>query len=292
MTETVLIAASLMTGLAIFFAIILATAYRYLKVEEDPRIDMVEEMLPGANCGACGDPGCRAFAENVVGGSQLPGKCTVSSQEGIENIASLLGIEAGGVDKRVARLHCAGGNAFLSKDLAEYDGIVSCQAAIIVNNGGQNCSYGCLGLADCERACTFDAIHMNSSGLPVVNVDLCTSCGDCVVACPQNLFIIEPISQELIVQCNSPLSGDLAKSICTVACDSCGRCVSDAPPGVLEIQNGLPVILEPEDTTVFSTFRCPTGAIQWVEGEQFAIKPTIKQFAFKGADQRFRRKHA
>ena len=264
----VLVAGSIMTGLALFFACLLALAYRFLKVEEDPRFEGVEEMLPGTNCGACGEPGCRGFAEKLVGRLLTPGRCTVSSPDQVERIASFLGVEAGFVEKRVARLHCAGGKGSV-RNLAEYQGIQSCRAAVIVNGGNRACNWGCLGLADCEGACDFDAIRMNGEGLPVVDVDRCTACNDCVEACPLDLFTLEPVSQKLIVQCASPIAGEEAREICHVACDACGRCAMDAEPGVLEMVNGLPVIRKPGQTTMDCTFRCPTGAIQWVEKGQF-----------------------
>lgn len=261
-------AAMIMTGVALFFGVVLAVAYRFLKVEEDPRIDMVEEMLPGSNCGACGEPGCRAFSEKLVAGDAAPGKCTVNSADGIEEIASLLGVDAGAEEKRVARLHCAGGH-YDVKRLAEYDGLDSCRAAVQVNAGGIACGWGCLGLADCERVCPFDAISMNDDGLPVVDIDKCTACNDCVDVCPRDLFTIEPLSHPVVVQCSSPLAGETATTICTVACDACGRCALDAGPGVIEMTNGLPVVKLPDETTAECTFRCPTGAIKWVEGNQF-----------------------
>jgi Na+-translocating ferredoxin:NAD+ oxidoreductase RNF subunit RnfB len=261
-------AATIMTSLALAFGVLLALAYRFLKVEEDPRLDEVEEMLPGTNCGACGQPGCRAFAEKLVLTEVTPGQCTVSNPEAVESIAGYLGVEAGFVEKQVARLHCAGGEGSV-RNLAEYRGIPSCRAAVLVNGGGRACQWGCLGLADCEVVCDFDAIHMSATHLPVVDADACTACGDCVEVCPLNLFTLEPLAQKLVVQCASPLRGEAARSVCTVACDACERCVLDAPPGVLEMVNGLPVIKRPDQTTMECTFRCPTGAIQWVEGNQF-----------------------
>jgi len=201
-------------------------------------------------------------------GENLPGKCTVSSAEAIREMAEFLGVDAGFEEKRVARLHCAGGKSSVRK-LADYRGFESCRAAFVVNGGGRACPWGCLGLADCERACTFDAIRMSSEELPVVDVELCTACGDCVEVCPLDLFTLEPVSTKVIVQCKSPLTGDLIRGICAVACDACGRCALDAPSGVIEMVEGLPVLREPGRAGESCTYRCPTGAIRWVEGNQF-----------------------
>jgi len=264
------VAGAIMAGLGLFFGTVLAVAYRFLKVAEDPRIEAVEGMLPGSNCGACGEPGCRGLAEKIVGDGVAPSKCTVSSPEGIDLIAEYLGVDAGTQEKRVARLHCAGGLG-RARQIAAYRGHESCRAAHLVGGGGLECSWGCLGLADCERSCTFDAIHMNPMLLPVVNVETCTACGDCVEACPRDLFEILPVNHRLLVQCLAPLAAEDARRICQVACDACGRCAQDAPPGLIRMENNLPVVdyaaggpARPD-----ATFRCPTGAIQWVVGNQF-----------------------
>jgi electron transport complex protein RnfB len=267
----IIIAAVIMTGLGVIFASILAAADHLLRVEEDPRQEQVEGMLPGNNCGACGEPGCQAFAAKLVKGEASPGKCTVSTEESLVQIAELLGVDVGGEERRVARLKCAGGEGLVA-DLADYRGVSSCRAAVLVDGGGRACTWGCLGLGDCETACTFDAISMNWEGLPQVDVNLCTACGDCVDVCPLDLFTIVPLSYKLFVQCSSPLAGEAARSRCAVACDACGRCAADAPPDVIEMVNGLPVIHydRTEQPTQRSTWRCPTGAIVWLEGEQFS----------------------
>lgn len=265
-----LLAPAIMTGLGLFFGIILAVAYRLLRVEEDPRIERVEEMLPGTNCGACGEPGCHSFAETVSQGTQQPSACTVASPDAIENIADFLDVDPGKAEKRIARLHCAGGKA-QAHQFAEYQGFESCNAASIIASGGKGCLWGCLGLADCDNACTFDAISMNDNALPVVDIDKCTACGDCVAVCPRDLFEIIPLNHKLFVQCSIPLEGESARVLCATACDACGRCETDAAPGLIRMENNLPVFdyanggpAQPD-----ATFRCPTGSIQWLEGGQF-----------------------
>jgi electron transport complex protein RnfB len=266
----ILTASAIMAGLGFAFGTLLAVAYRYLKVEEDPRLEVVEEMLPGSNCGACGEPGCRALAEKLVAGAVAPSKCTVVSPTGLERIADFLGVDPGEQEKRVARLHCAGGLG-RALQVARYEGYDSCRGAHLVAGGGLECSWGCLGLADCEVACTFDAIRMNRLRLPQVDVDLCTACGDCVDACPRDLFTIDPISYHLVVQCKAPLAAEEARRVCRVVCDACGRCAMDAPQGLITMIGNLPVVdyAGGGPATPEATYRCPTGAIQWVEGEQF-----------------------
>jgi Na+-translocating ferredoxin:NAD+ oxidoreductase RNF subunit RnfB len=264
-------AVAVMTGMGLFFAGLLAIAYRFLRVEEDPRLEVVEELLPGNNCGACGQPGCAAFAAKLLAEELAPGKCTVADGGALEELAGLLGVGVGAEEKRIARVKCAGGQGIV-RNLAEYRGISSCRAAAVVDGGGHGCAWGCLGLGDCETACTFDAIHMSEDRLPVVEPEPCTACGDCVDVCPQDLFVLVPESHKLFVQCNSPLVGDDALLRCKVACDACGRCAADAPGDSVEMVNGLPVVHYDRDVqpTPAATWRCPTGAIQWLEGRQFA----------------------
>ncbi len=267
-------AALVMGGLCLVLGIVLAIADRYLAVEEDPRLDRITELLPGTNCGACGEPGCRGFAESLLGGRNAPSGCSVSAPAGIAAIAEFLGVAAGERVVKVARLHCAGGRS-QARQIAAYEGFASCRGASVVSGGGKGCSWGCLGLADCELSCTFGAIRMSTDGLPVVDVAKCTACGDCVVACPRDLFEILPLSQPLLVQCKIPLAGEEARALCRVACDACGRCAADAPAGLIRMAGNLPVVdyASAVEAGPELTFRCPTSAIRWVPRGQFEGEP-------------------
>jgi len=257
-------------GLGLFFGFLIALASKKFYVWEDPRIGEVEQLLPNSNCGACGQPGCRAFAEGLVVGRLQPSGCTVMGPDAISDVASYLGVDAGAANKRVARLLCAGGKNEAVRN-SDYAGLETCKAAAAVAGGGKACHWGCLGLGDCERVCLLDAIFMNDDLLPVVLPERCTACNDCVVACPKDLFVLMPIEQKLIVQCKNLLKGDAAEDLCSVACNTCNRCVADAEPGVIEIINNLAVINYEKNalTSPKAISRCPTGAIVWVEGQQF-----------------------
>lgn len=269
--SAILVAAAILGGVGCTFGILIAVASRTLKVWEDPRIDGVVDLLPGTNCGACGYAGCRAFAEGLVGGVVQPAGCTNMGADDVLLVADFLGVEAGEATKRVARLLCAGGRD-VAMQHGEYHGLATCAAAAAVAGGGKGCTWGCLGLADCDVACTFDAIHMNDQGLPVVDPERCTACGDCVEACPKDLFEIMPLEQHLIVQCKSLLEGEEAETLCQVACTACGRCADDAASGLIAMVNGLAVIdyTKNDNAGMEATERCPTGAIRWVEYAQFA----------------------
>ena len=261
-------------GVGLVFAVFIALAYWKLRVWEDPRIDAVASMLPGANCGACGLPGCRGFAEQAVAGKIAPAACNVINDEGAALIASYLGVDAGQANKKVARLFCAGGSNVATFQ-AEYRGLSGCAAAASVAGGGKGCAWGCLGFGDCATACTFGAITMNRFGLPVVDVGACTACGDCVTACPKDLFEIVPLDQKLLVQCRSLIEGDGALASCAVACTACGKCVADAAPGLITIERGVARVHYELNALADPTAmrRCPTGAIAWLEGTQFVANP-------------------
>ena len=262
------VAVIFMAALGVVLAVMLAVANKYLWVWEDPRIARVEEMLPATNCGACGQAGCRAFAEALVENRAEPAQCTVSPRESIDEIAETLGVEAGDVEKRIAMLACAGGN-HVARMRAHYDGLKSCRAAAVVGGGPKECLWGCLGLGDCADVCDFDAITMDRFGLPRVDAAKCTACGDCVDICPKDLFSLHPVSHRLWVACRSLLHGEEALHECEVACDGCGRCAKDAAPGLIEMKDNLPVIDYSRNHLASreAIERCPTGAIVWRDDE-------------------------
>ncbi len=262
-----------MAGLGSLLAGLLALANRLLFVYEDPRIDIVEELLPHANCGACGHPGCRPFAEGLVKGSTDPGLCTVNSREMTLTIANYLGVEVGKHEKRVARLACAGGR-HVARIRASYRGLQSCRAAAVVSGGHKGCTWGCLGFGDCAAVCDFEAISMDSNSLPVVDEEKCTACGDCVEVCPKQLFSIHPVSHQLWVACKNQDQEEEAEADCEVTCTACGRCVADAPEGLITLRQNLAVIDYAKNALAsrVAIERCPTGAIVWLHRHRGAQK--------------------
>ncbi len=267
------IAGAFMAALGVALAMLLALANKKLYVFEDPRIGEVEDLLPKSNCGACGMAGCRNFAEKVVEGAVIPAQCTVSAPAQRQQIADLLGVDMGNVEKKVARLACGGGRhvAFLR---ARYAGLKTCRAAAVVGGGGKECAWGCLGLGDCENVCPFDAIHLDLHGLPVVDADKCTACNDCVEVCPKSLFSLEPVSRRLWVACKNHADGDTAEAACELACTACGKCVADAPAGVMKLERNLAAIdyTHNDRTDRIPIERCPTGAIVWFENPNKPVK--------------------
>ncbi len=267
----ILTAIGALGALTLLLATGLVVANRKLYVFEDARFDDVEAMLPGTNCGACGFPGCRAFAEALVTSEAVPGQCTVSGDAECEAVAAFLGVDVGAGEREVARLACAGG-INVARNRARYTGHRSCRSAALVAGGGKSCFWGCLGLGDCEEVCDFDAITMNRYSLPVVDEDLCTACNDCVEICPKDLFSLHPKSHRLWVACKNLEKGDEILEDCEVACTACGKCAMDAP-GLITIENNLAVVdYRRPHATKTPIARCPTGAIVWLEPDGTVVK--------------------
>ncbi|MCU7814682.1 MAG: RnfABCDGE type electron transport complex subunit B [Candidatus Thiodiazotropha sp. (ex Rostrolucina anterorostrata)] len=269
----VTIAILFMGVLGLLLSSMLAFANKKLWVFEDPRIDDLEGMLPATNCGACGNAGCRPFAEALIAGEVTPAQCTVSSSEAIDEIADYLGVDAGDVVKRVARLACAGGT-HVARMRAHYKGLEGCRAAAVVSGGPKSCTWGCIGLADCAEVCDFDAITMDHHGLPIVDAAKCTACEDCVDICPKGLFSIHPVDRRLWVACKNLEDGDTAENDCEVACTACERCMKDSPEGLIIIQDNLAVVDYSSNgfASPIATERCPTGAIVWLDDDRGPIK--------------------
>ena len=282
--DTILKAGAVLGGLGFAFGGLIAAANRRLKVWEDPRINATVDLLPGTNCGACGSPGCRGFAERLVAGEAEPAGCTQVDEEQVTAVAEYLGVDAGEAVKRIARLLCAGGTD-VAKHHGDYTGAKTCASAAAAGGGAKACSWGCIGLADCAVVCDYDAIHMNQFGLPVVDPAKCTACNDCVVACPKDLFVIMPVDQPLLVQCKSLMEGEAAEETCKVACTGCGKCAMDSDPDAISIIDGLAVVNYDQGVHVSpkATERCPTGAIKWIEWEQFT-DTQLPSFTPKGAE--------
>lgn len=259
--ETLIISAISMGGIGAALAFFLAFADKKLKVQEDPRIDAVSEALPGSNCGGCGFPGCRMFAEKLIAGEAVPSACVAGGKETTAKVAGILGVDAGDAKRMIAVVLCKGGNAEAEKR-AVYRGEQTCTAAHITG-GDKSCTFGCLGLGECVDACKFDAMAMNDNGLPVVFYDKCVGCGACARACPRNIIEMHPEDHKLFVYCKNRDRGPQAKKVCKVACIACQLCVKDCSvPGGIAIKENLAVVnyaLAPQNDE--STKRCPTGCI-------------------------------
>lgn len=268
MLETLIISAVSMGAIGAVMAGFLIYADRKLKVEEDPRVEAISNALPNTNCGGCGYPGCRVFAEALMKGEALPTACVAGGNETAAALAGILGVEAGSMKRMLAVVLCRGGNAEAERR-AEYRGDMTCTASHLTG-GDKSCTYGCLGLGECVDACKFDAMAMNDNGLPVVFYDKCVGCGACARACPRDIIEMHPEDRKLFVYCRNMDKGAYARKVCKVACVACGLCVKDCSvPGGIVMKNNLAVVdysLAPQ--TDESVKRCPTKCILWGEEEK------------------------
>jgi len=225
--------------LGIAFGLGLAIASDKLAVDVDPRVEQIEDVLPGVNCGACGQTGCPGYAEAVVAGETEPNKCTVGGPEVAAQIAEIMGVEHTETEKEVAVIMCRGSEV-ASK--FEYYGVPDCRAAALLQGGPKGCQYGCLGLGTCSDACMFEAIRTTPSGLPEVIEERCVGCGKCVDVCPRNLVELHPISSNVHVQCKSRDKGGKAKKICKAACIGCKKCEKVCKFEAIAVDNFLALI--------------------------------------------------
>ncbi len=255
-------AALALTGLGMLFGALLAVAFRFFRVEVDPRVEELLEALPGSNCGACGLPGCEAAAEALAAGEAPPDICKAGGPDTTAAVARILGVEAETGVRRVAHIRCRGGES-LSPSLAFYQGVNSCRGAMLAAGGGKSCPYGCLGLQDCADACPVNAISFGEEGVREVVIDRCTGCGICEEVCPRGLIEMVPAARRVLVRCNSRYTGKKAVSLCKVACTGCRRCEKVCPRDAIRVRDGVAYIdFERCDDCGECAAVCPTDSIQ------------------------------
>ena len=247
---SILIAIGILGGLGLIFGLVLAAASKMFYVKTDPRLDQLQECLPGANCGGCGYAGCSAYAEAVLNGEAPVGKCVAGGNEVSRQMASIMGVEAEAVVRKVALVRCSGhriydkeGNLIEgAKAKAHYEGIHDCLAASKVGGRGPlSCKYGCLGYGSCVEACKYGAMHI-VNGVAQVDESKCIGCMACAAACPRHLIIpVEP-DRNVVIACSSLAKGNVTVRSCTYGCIGCGKCKKVCPRGAITIENHLAVI--------------------------------------------------
>jgi len=266
MSSTVLITIISLSLLAFMSAVILYFVAQKFKVFEDPRIDIVQALLPAANCGGCGFAGCRNMAEALVKADSFEGLyCPVGGAPVMAEAAKILGKIAPVVDPTVAVLKCNGSPEYRPRT-SQYNGASDCRISNSLYIGETDCSYGCLGNGDCERACAFNALHMDPlTGLPVIIDDKCVSCGACVKACPRHLIELRKKAKKdrkIYVACSNCDKGGPARRACKVACIACNKCVKVCEFNAITIENNLAYIDASKCTFCRKCApECPTNAI-------------------------------
>jgi Na+-translocating ferredoxin:NAD+ oxidoreductase RNF subunit RnfB len=258
-----------LAGMGAAFGVILGIASKKFAVEVDPRVDAILQVVPGANCGACGQPGCGGYAEAVVDGSVKPQSCAPGGASLYEKIAAILGTEVSDYEERqVAQLLCQGGVG-QSKMLYKYKGIEDCHAALAAFKGPKACNYGCIRLGSCAKVCPFGAIQLGADGLPVVDYYKCAGCNKCVEECPQNIFKMVGVTRQVHVRCVNVDKGKDAKAACSVACIKCKLCEKNCPEDAVHVVQygaGTVAVVDYERCTncgICAT-KCPTKAIDMV----------------------------
>ncbi len=268
--------ASILTlgGIGLFAAIALGIAAKKFAVEVDPRELAILEVLPGANCGACGLPGCGGYAKAIVAGSMAPNLCPPGGAETIEKIAHIMGVEALSSAPKVAVVCCQGDNIKASLKY-QYLGLEDCNAAQKIADGPKNCPGGCIGLGSCVRACPFGAIEITAEGLAVISRVNCTGCEKCIATCPRSVIKMTPLSATTHVLCNSNDKGALVRKYCQVGCIACQICKKVAPESYT-IENFLArVVYDSAENAEVAIEKCPTKCIRdfasgYPEGSSFA----------------------
>ena len=250
-----------LASLALLASLGLALAARIFAVEVDPRVEEIEEALPGANCGACGLPGCAELAKQIAEGKAEVDACPVGGESVAHNIAEIMGsVFEGGAEKQVALVLCGGDDSVAARKFY-YNGIYDCNSAALLFGGDKSCSYGCLGLGTCAGVCPFGAIDMLPSGLAVVDPEKCTGCTKCVSACPKGIIEMVPYGKRVHILCSSHDKGGKVRKACKVGCIACQKCVKEAPEGAIAMEENLAVVDYGRDIPEEVAGVCPMNTI-------------------------------
>ena len=246
----ILIAIAVLGGLGLIFGLVLAAASKLFYVETDPRLEQLNECIPGANCGGCGYAGCGGYAEAVLNGEAPIGKCNSGGNECAMAMAAIMGVKAENVTRKVALVRCSGEKSY-DKDgnlisgarvKANYVGFDDCLSATKVGGSGPlSCKFGCLGFGTCVKACKYDAIKI-VGGVAKVNEDRCVGCMACAAVCPRKLIVpVEP-ARNVVIACASLAKGAVTTRGCTVGCIGCGLCKKICPNEAITVENNLAII--------------------------------------------------
>ena len=260
---------------AFIIAFILGIALGFFRdffaVPQDPTVDYLRDALPGANCGACGFPGCENYAAAIAAGEAGADKCTVGGPATAEKIASIAGISAGNAEHTITILACQGSSTHTVLK-GSYSGVQTCRAVKLSSGGIKLCSWSCQGFGDCVKVCKFDAIQMGEDGLPFVDTKKCTGCQMCVRECPQGVLKAIPFNQKgAIALCSNknPVVKNIRKA-CKISCFKCGLCVKNCPKQCISLDAQVPVVdYSVCDSCGTCVEKCPSKVIKIIERDLF-----------------------
>jgi len=236
--NVILTAVISVTLLGLICSTILSIVSKLLHVKIDERITLLTEIMPQANCGACGYPGCQGYAAALIEENAKINLCAPGGSPLLAKISGILGVEAGTIEEKTAVVLC---NCAVRIIKMEYKGINSCAAAKAVFSGEKSCAFGCIGYGDCKKACPSGAICIKNN-LACIIADKCTGCGLCVKACPNNLIKTERADIPVIVACKNIEKGAVTRKKCSKGCIGCAKCVRECPEKAILIDNNLAVI--------------------------------------------------
>lgn len=228
----ILFAVLLVAGIGLIAGIGLAIASIVMAVPKDEKAEKILEVLPGANCGACGYSGCSGYAAALSKGEAKVGLCSPGGEECAKNVGEILGV-SGTVEKKTALVHCMG-SYDNTTDKMRYDGIQSCSAASFLAGGVSSCRFGCMGLGDCMNACQYGAISV-CNGVAKIDPAKCKGCSMCIEACPKHLISFVPLKKQAVVRCANCDKGAGVTKICKVGCIGCMKCVKSCEVGAVTV---------------------------------------------------------
>ena len=239
--KTILLSIVVLGVLGALFGAILAYASKIFHVETDPKEAAVRECLAGANCGGCGFPGCDGYAKAVAAGKAPTNKCVAGGAEAAKKIAEIMGVAGGEAEKMVAFVPCSGTEGHAEKRF-NYSGPIDCQAAMLFGGkSNKTCTFACIGLGNCTRACRFDAIHI-VDGVAKVDRSKCVGCGACADTCPKSIIQMIPASQKVMPACSNHDKGAKVMKMCDFGCIGCMKCQRECPEGAITVKDSLAVI--------------------------------------------------
>lgn len=255
------IATSLIGITGAVIGVFLGIAAKKFEVAVDEKEQLVRDLLPGNNCGACGYPGCDNCAQAIATGEAPANVCPIANSTAHFQIAEVMGTNVEATNKQVAFVKCAG-TCDKTKVKYNYYGIEDCKkAAYAPGKGPKQCDYGCTGFGSCVKACQFDAIHV-IDGIAIVDKEKCTSCGLCIPECPNDLIEFVPYNTQHFVRCNSNDKGKDVKAGCSIGCIACMMCVKACEYDAVHVENNLALIDYDKCTNCGKCAeKCPTKVI-------------------------------